>query len=98
MSPTNATTTALPTTATTMYPKHGRTHPTSPPSVPTDDHPTLSGHGYQLVVGTFGVVNGEKRRNRRLLLTTNTELNAMAAPAISGLSRPSAASGMAARL
>ena len=52
------------------------------PSVPTDDHPTLSGHGDQPVVGTFGVVNGEKRRNRRLLLTTNTELNAMAAPAI----------------
>jgi hypothetical protein len=70
----------------------------TPPSVPTDDHPTLIGHADQPVVGTFGVVNGEKRRNRRLLLTTNTELNAMAAPAIRGLSRPSAAKGMAATL
>ena len=39
-----------------------------------------------------------KRRSRRLLLTTKTELNAMAAPAMSGLSRPSAASGSAATL
>ena len=45
-----------------------------------------------------GVVSGEKRRSRRLLLTTNTELKAMAAPAMRGLSRPSAASGMAAML
>ena len=30
-------------------------------------------------------------------MTTNTELNAMAAPAMSGLSSPAAASGMAAR-
>ena len=41
---------------------------------------------------------GVNRRSRRLLLTTNTELKAMAAPAISGLSRPSAASGRAATL
>ncbi len=41
---------------------------------------------------------GSKRRNRRLLLTTNTELKAIAAPAMRGLSRPSAASGMAATL
>ena len=45
-----------------------------------------------------GVVSGEKRRRRRLLLTTKTELNAMAAPAITGLSRPRAARGMAATL
>jgi hypothetical protein len=32
------------------------------------------------------------------LVTTNTELNAMAAPAISGLRNPSAASGIAAVL
>ena len=38
---------------------------------------------------------GRKRRSRRLLDTTNTELNAMAAE-ISGLRKPSAASGMAA--
>jgi hypothetical protein len=41
---------------------------------------------------------GWKRRSRRLLATTNTELNAMAAPAISGLRNPSAASGIAAVL
>jgi hypothetical protein len=38
------------------------------------------------------------RRRRRLLETTNTEENAMAAPAIMGLSSPAAASGSAARL
>lgn len=37
-------------------------------------------------------------RRRRLLSTTNTDENAMAAPAIIGFSRPSAASGMAATL
>ena len=41
---------------------------------------------------------GRKRRSRRLLVTTNTELNAIAAAAISGLRNPSAASGMAAVL
>ena len=41
---------------------------------------------------------GWKRRSRRLLETTNTELNAIAAAAISGLRNPSAASGMAAVL
>ena len=41
---------------------------------------------------------GWKRRSRRLLLTTKTEENAIAAPAIIGLSRPSAASGSAATL
>jgi len=39
-----------------------------------------------------------KRRRRRLLVTTKTELNAIAAAAIIGLSRPDAASGMAATL
>ncbi len=39
-----------------------------------------------------------KLRSRRLLATTNTELNAMAAPAIMGLSRPIAARGRAATL
>src|SRR5690606_40331032 len=34
-------------------------------------------------------------RRRRLLVTTNTDEAAMAAPAISGLSSPSAASGIA---
>jgi hypothetical protein len=38
------------------------------------------------------------RRSRRLLETTNTELNAIAAAATSGLSRPDAASGRAATL
>jgi hypothetical protein len=37
-------------------------------------------------------------RSRRLLLTTNTELNAIAAPASIGFSRPAAASGSAATL
>ena len=41
---------------------------------------------------------GRKRRSRRLLVTTNRELNAIAAAAISGLRNPSAASGMAAVL
>ena len=47
-----------------------------------------------------GVVRdvGWKVRSRRLLLTTKTLEKAMAAPAIIGLSRPSAASGMAATL
>jgi hypothetical protein len=35
---------------------------------------------------------------RRLFVTTNTELNAMAAPASIGFSRPAAASGRAATL
>ena len=39
-----------------------------------------------------------KRRRRRLLVTTKTLENAMAAPAMSGLSRPAAASGRAATL
>src|SRR4029453_974748 len=41
---------------------------------------------------------GVKRRSLRLLETTRTELNAIATPAIRGLSRPAAASGMAAML
>ena len=39
-----------------------------------------------------------KRRRRRLLVTTNTLENAIAAPASIGLSRPAAASGRAATL
>ena len=42
--------------------------------------------------------SGAKPRSRRLLVTTNTELNAIAAPAIIGLSSPAAASGSAATL
>src|SRR5664279_4318650 len=38
------------------------------------------------------------RRNRRLLDTTNTDENAIAAPAINGLSNPAMASGSAATL
>ncbi len=41
---------------------------------------------------------GENRRSRRLFVTTNTELKAIAAPAISGLRKPRAASGIAATL
>ncbi len=41
---------------------------------------------------------GRKRRSRRLLVTTKTEEKAIAAPAIIGLSRPAAASGIAATL
>ena len=43
-------------------------------------------------------VDARNRRSRRLLVTTKTELNAMAAPATSGFSRPDAASGRAATL
>jgi hypothetical protein len=43
-------------------------------------------------------VPGWKRRSRRLLVTTNTELNAMAVAAMRGLRKPRAASGMAAVL
>ena len=39
-----------------------------------------------------------KARSRRLLVTTNTDENAIAAPAIIGFSRPAAASGSAATL
>ncbi|RKT54363.1 hypothetical protein C8E97_2983 [Saccharothrix australiensis] len=39
-----------------------------------------------------------KPRSRRLLVTTNTDENAIAAPAIIGFSRPAAASGSAATL
>jgi hypothetical protein len=54
--------------------------------------------GDQCAADGPGVVSVEKRRSRRLLLTTKTELDAMAAPAISGLSSPSAAKGIAATL
>ena len=74
----------------------------------------LSAAGGGLVVlpvvvwtGVLGVVGhrvtsvavvGRKVRSRRLLLTTKTLEKAIAAPASIGLSRPSAASGMAATL
>src|SRR5699024_493286 len=45
-----------------------------------------------------GVVRQRARRRRSEFPTTRTELAAIAAPAIIGLSRPSAASGMAATL
>jgi hypothetical protein len=41
---------------------------------------------------------GENRRKRRELVTTNTELKAMAAAAIMGFNQPSAATGMATTL
>ena len=41
---------------------------------------------------------GRNRRSRRLLVTTNAELNAIAAAATSGLRNPGAASGIAAVL
>ena len=59
------------------------------------------------VLDRSGVVTGpregctdtaRKRRSRRLLDTTNTDENAIAAPAISGFSRPAMASGSAATL
>ncbi len=48
--------------------------------------------------GPASVIELRKAFSRRLLLTTKTELNAMAAPAIMGLSRPAAARGRAAML
>lgn len=41
---------------------------------------------------------GSKWRNRKLLVTTKTDENAIAAPAIIGLSKPNAARGSAATL
>ena len=52
------------------------------------------GHGDQ----PFGSGAAPQLRKRRLLETTKNEENAIAAPAISGLSRPAAAIGMAATL
>lgn len=46
----------------------------------------------------FGYLYGLKLRSRRLLLTTKTDENAIAAPASMGLSSPAAASGSAAML
>jgi hypothetical protein len=43
-------------------------------------------------------VSGRNPRNRRLLVTTKIDDNAIAAPAMMGLSRPVAASGIAAML
>src|SRR5690625_735104 len=60
---------------------------------------TLRGSG--LIRSGHYFTSGEIERNprrRRLFVTTNTEENAIAAPAIIGLSRPSAASGIAATL
>lgn len=50
------------------------------------------------VAGGASVMTLVKERNRRLLLTTNTLENAIAAPASIGLSRPKAANGSAATL
>ena len=52
----------------------------------------------QLVFGHGGRGRYPKRRSRRAFATTDTLLNAMAHPAITGLSRPAAASGSAATL
>ena len=52
-------------------------------------HDVMTGTIKQLVTGPVGNHQGWNRRSRRLLVTTKTELNAIAAPAISGLSRPS---------
>ena len=53
---------------------------------------------WEVRLSSPGVVREVKARSRRLLLTTNTLDNAMAAPASMGLSSPSAASGIAATL
>ena len=45
-----------------------------------------------------GQAEARKRRSRRLLVTTNTDENAIAAPASIGFSSPAAASGRAATL
>jgi len=59
----------------------------------------IIGQGARLTLPTAPHrVEGRKRRNRRLFATTKIELNAIAAPAIIGLSRPAAASGSAATL
>ena len=42
--------------------------------------------------------SGRKRRSRRLFVTTNTDENAIAAPATVGLSSPATANGIAATL
>ena len=43
-------------------------------------------------------VDGLKKRSRKLFVTTKTELKAIAAPAIIGFRKPSAATGMASTL
>src|SRR5512135_274651 len=65
-------------------------------------HAALAGHALHVEFHGFHWMllrdgssqSGRKRRNSSALLTTDTELIAMAAPAITGLSRPKAASGM----
>jgi hypothetical protein len=52
--------------------------------------------GVEVAVGAGRA--GWNRRSRRLLVTTKTLENAMAAPAIMGLSSPAAATGRAATL
>lgn len=60
-------------------------------------HSTATTHA--AYAAAVGCANRERnRRSRRLLLTTNTELNAIAAPASIGLSNPAAARGRAATL
>ena len=64
----------------------------------TGPAPDLGAAGGTAVAASRFSASGAKPRSRRLLVTTNTELNAIAAPAIIGLSRPAAASGSAATL
>lgn len=65
----------------------------------TSDHRSRSVHQRAVQSTTLTlIISQENRRSRRLLLTTNTELNAIAAPARIGFNRPAAASGMAATL
>lgn len=61
---------------------------------PATDNPDMSPYRG----GALGLARVRKRRSLRLLETTNTELNAIAAPASIGLSNPAAASGRAATL
>jgi hypothetical protein len=60
------------------------------------------GHGRRAIMNPAdagkSIDEGSNRRRRRLFVTTKTELNAIAAPAMSGLSKPNAASGSAATL
>lgn len=82
-------------------------HPRTPKTTPGNNHLTstdisrdarpLESHPATFPV-LFRYRLGVKRRSRRLLLTTNTELKAIAAPAINGLSSPAAANGSAATL
>ncbi len=90
-------------TATNGRSRDGTTMEAEPPAS-NDMGPFIGTNGHRLKAdpGSETVAQparwGANRRSRKLFITTNTLEPAMAAPATTGLSRPAAASGMAATL